>query len=67
MYIIQKEDINKYLLSVISRDSERDTIDFCNIIGYVQKRDIGKKVVRTEKGNWQCENDDQFAKRLSLT
>ena len=67
----------KYLYTIKAKDIKNplntelafyvDLFKLLNTIGKLQHCDIGKRVYETDGGHYQVENDEQLAKRLSLT
>lgn len=65
IYYIQQKDLNKFN-TVIQCPccNSKEVINFSDVLGKVLPCDIGKKMVKHEKGFWQVENDGQFQKRI---
>jgi len=67
LHTITEEDV-KSMLSITKRTN--GTVDFFKLysnVGKLLPRDIGKQVYEMPSGHYQIENDEQLAKRLSLT
>lgn len=61
-YLIRPEDLGAHYISV-DIDGRREQISLYNFMGYVMPHDIGKIIVRSAKGIWQVENEEQFKNR----
>ena len=64
--------MNKHIATIQHTDAAKDhiktfdgkNINICNLMGYIHRQDVGKRVYENERGILSVENQEQLEARL---